>query len=123
MLFQQVSGQPSVLYYAAQIFEKAGFAAGSVRWVGGGMALLFPKALYQRRHSLASSLSKTPLLTPPHPLSTANRQPSPPSPPRRPQEAAKVSVVLGAFKLLMTLVAVATVDKVGVCVWWWGGGA
>jgi len=28
------------------------------------------------------------------------------------QEAAEVSVMLGAFKLLMTLVAVATVDKV-----------
>lgn len=29
-----------------------------------------------------------------------------------PQEAAEVSVVLGAFKLLMTIVAVLTVDKV-----------
>jgi hypothetical protein len=46
-----------VLYYAAQIFERAGFAGG--------------------------------------------------------QEAAGVSVLLGAFKLVMTLVAVATVDKLG----------
>ncbi|KAI8470339.1 MAG: general substrate transporter [Monoraphidium minutum] len=57
MLFQQITGQPSVLYYANQIFEKAGFSAG--------------------------------------------------------QEAAEVSVVLGAFKLLMTVVAVLTVDKLG----------
>jgi hypothetical protein len=28
MLFQQITGQPSVLYYAADIFAKAGFAAG-----------------------------------------------------------------------------------------------
>ena len=28
MLFQQITGQPSVLYYAAQIFESAGFAVG-----------------------------------------------------------------------------------------------
>lgn len=28
MLFQQITGQPSVLYYAAEIFEKAGFGAG-----------------------------------------------------------------------------------------------
>lgn len=57
MLFQQITGQPSVLYYASQIFEQAGFASG--------------------------------------------------------QEAAGVSVVLGAFKLVMTLIAVATVDKLG----------
>lgn len=57
MLFQQVTGQPSVLYYANQIFQKAGFASG--------------------------------------------------------QEAAEVSVVLGAFKLVMTIVAVLTVDKWG----------
>ena len=25
MLFQQITGQPSVLYYAARIFEEAGF--------------------------------------------------------------------------------------------------
>ena len=31
MLFQQITGQPSVLYYANSIFEKAGFAAGQVR--------------------------------------------------------------------------------------------
>lgn len=53
----QVTGQPSVLYYAGKIFEAAGFAGGS--------------------------------------------------------EAARVSVLLGTFKLLMTLVAVATVDKWG----------
>lgn len=28
MLFQQITGQPSVLYYAANIFNKAGFSAG-----------------------------------------------------------------------------------------------
>ena len=28
MLFQQITGQPSVLYYAADIFSKAGFSAG-----------------------------------------------------------------------------------------------
>ena len=60
MLFQQITGQPSVLYYAQQILEGAGFAAG--------------------------------------------------------REAAGVSVALGAFKLAMTLVAVATVDRVRV----WG---
>lgn len=27
MLFQQITGQPSVLYYATEIFEKAGFAS------------------------------------------------------------------------------------------------
>jgi MFS family permease len=53
----QITGQPSVLYYASQIFEQAGFASG--------------------------------------------------------QEAAGVSVLLGAFKLVMTLIAVATVDKLG----------
>lgn len=26
MLFQQITGQPSVLYYAASIFQQAGFA-------------------------------------------------------------------------------------------------
>lgn len=57
MLLQQITGQPSVLYYAARIFEDVGFAAG--------------------------------------------------------QQATSVSVVLGAFKLLMTLVAVLTVDKSG----------
>eukprot|EP00879_Flechtneria_rotunda_P019808 GHRR01020821.1.p1 GENE.GHRR01020821.1~~GHRR01020821.1.p1 ORF type:complete len:201 (+),score=76.92 GHRR01020821.1:193-795(+) len=57
MLFQQITGQPSVLYYASQIFERAGFAGG--------------------------------------------------------QESAGISVLLGGFKLIMTLVAVATVDKLG----------
>lgn len=56
-LSTQITGQPSVLYYASQIFERAGFASG--------------------------------------------------------QEAAGVSVLLGAFKLVMTLIAVATVDKLG----------
>ena len=28
MLFQQITGQPSVLYYAADIFSKAGIGAG-----------------------------------------------------------------------------------------------
>jgi len=51
----QITGQPSVLYYASQIFERAGFASG--------------------------------------------------------QEAAGVSVLLGSFKLVMTLIAVVSVDK------------
>lgn len=29
MLFQQITGQPSVLYYAASIFQSAGFATAS----------------------------------------------------------------------------------------------
>ena len=29
MLFQQITGQPSVLYYAAKIFKDAGFASDS----------------------------------------------------------------------------------------------
>lgn len=29
MLFQQITGQPSVLYYAASIFKEAGFAGAS----------------------------------------------------------------------------------------------
>lgn len=53
----QITGQPSVLYYASQIFERAGFAGG--------------------------------------------------------KDAAGVAVLLGSFKLLMTLVAVASVDKLG----------
>lgn len=57
MLFQQFTGQPSVLYYASKIFEDAGFASGA--------------------------------------------------------EAASESVLLGAFKLVMTLVAVGTVDSWG----------
>jgi sugar porter (SP) family MFS transporter len=57
MLFQQITGQPSVLYYATDIFRAAGFASV--------------------------------------------------------EEASQTSVVLGAFKLLMTLVATATVDKLG----------
>ncbi|KAL4459129.1 hypothetical protein ABPG75_013994 [Micractinium tetrahymenae] len=57
MLFQQITGQPSVLYYAAKIFQAAGFA-------GAG-------------------------------------------------EATGVSLVLGFFKLVMTGIAVATVDSWG----------
>ncbi|CAL8468142.1 g7681 [Coccomyxa elongata] len=57
MLFQQITGQPSVLYYAADIFEKAGFGAG--------------------------------------------------------KDATGVSVLLGFFKLVMTGVAVFTVDSLG----------
>lgn len=57
LLRMQITGQPSVLYYASQIFEQAGFAGG--------------------------------------------------------KDAAGVSVLLGAFKLVMTLIAVATVDKLG----------
>jgi hypothetical protein len=57
MLFQQITGQPSVLYYAAKIFQDAGFTS-----------------------------------------STA---------------ATGISVVLGFFKLIMTGVAVATVDSWG----------
>eukprot|EP00775_Hariotina_reticulata_P005690 gene5690-5928_t len=55
MLFQQITGQPSVLYYASQIFERAGFASG--------------------------------------------------------QQAAGISVLLGSFKLVMTLIAVVSVDS------------
>lgn len=57
VVLTQITGQPSVLYYANQIFERAGFAAGS--------------------------------------------------------EAARVSVLLGVFKLVMTLAAVACVDRLG----------
>jgi sugar porter (SP) family MFS transporter len=57
MLFQQITGQPSVLYYAAKIFQDAGFATAG--------------------------------------------------------EATGISVVLGFFKLLMTGIAVATVDSWG----------
>ena len=57
MLFQQITGQPSVLYYAARIFQDAGFASAD--------------------------------------------------------SATGISVVLGVFKLVMTGVAVATVDSWG----------
>ncbi|MCO5611863.1 hypothetical protein L7F22_066122 [Adiantum nelumboides] len=57
VLFQQITGQPSVLYYAASIFQSAGFSAAS--------------------------------------------------------DATRVSVVLGSFKVLMTLIAVWKVDKLG----------
>lgn len=56
VVLQQLTGQPSVLYYAASIFNAAGFAGG---------------------------------------------------------DGARVAVGLGAFKLLMTLAAVALVDKAG----------
>eukprot|EP01024_Parvocaulis_polyphysoides_P064047 TRINITY_DN7429_c0_g1_i3.p1 TRINITY_DN7429_c0_g1~~TRINITY_DN7429_c0_g1_i3.p1 ORF type:complete len:543 (-),score=68.63 TRINITY_DN7429_c0_g1_i3:313-1941(-) len=57
MIFQQITGQPSVLYYAAKIFQDAGFAGA--------------------------------------------------------QAATGVSVILGLFKLLMTGVAVLTVESLG----------
>jgi Na+/melibiose symporter-like transporter len=57
MLFQQITGQPSVLYYAVDTFRAAGFASS--------------------------------------------------------EAATQVSVLLGGFKLAMTLIAVATVDKLG----------
>ncbi|CAL5219592.1 g1455 [Coccomyxa viridis] len=57
MLFQQITGQPSVLYYAADIFNKAGIGAG--------------------------------------------------------KDATGVSVILGVFKLVMTGVAVLTVESLG----------
>ncbi|KAJ3681886.1 hypothetical protein LUZ60_014459 [Juncus effusus] len=57
VLFQQITGQPSVLYYAASILQSAGFSAAS--------------------------------------------------------DAARVSVVIGLFKLLMTGVAVAKADSLG----------
>eukprot|EP01023_Acetabularia_acetabulum_P013149 TRINITY_DN16287_c0_g1_i2.p1 TRINITY_DN16287_c0_g1~~TRINITY_DN16287_c0_g1_i2.p1 ORF type:complete len:556 (-),score=93.06 TRINITY_DN16287_c0_g1_i2:290-1795(-) len=57
MIFQQITGQPSVLYYAAKIFQDAGFAGS--------------------------------------------------------QAATGVSVILGLFKLLMTGVAVLTVESLG----------
>ena len=57
MIFQQITGQPSVLYYATKIFQEAGFAAA--------------------------------------------------------ESATAVSVVLGVFKLVMTGIAVFTVDVYG----------
>lgn len=57
VFFQQVTGQPSVLYYAATILETAGFSAAS--------------------------------------------------------DATRVSILIGLFKLLMTGIAVLTVDKLG----------
>ncbi|WVZ03512.1 hypothetical protein V8G54_024318 [Vigna mungo] len=57
VLFQQITGQPSVLYYAASIFQSAGFSGAS--------------------------------------------------------DATRVSILLGAFKLIMTGVAVLIVDKLG----------
>ncbi|KAH7672778.1 Sugar/inositol transporter protein [Dioscorea alata] len=57
VLFQQITGQPSVLYYAASILQSAGFSAAA--------------------------------------------------------DAAKVSVIIGSFKLLMTGVAVLKVDDLG----------
>ncbi|QCD88856.1 D-xylose-proton symporter-like 2 [Vigna unguiculata] len=57
VLFQQITGQPSVLYYAASIFQSAGFSGAS--------------------------------------------------------DATRVSILLGAFKLIMTGVAVVVVDKLG----------
>lgn len=57
VFFQQVTGQPSVLYYAATILESAGFSAAS--------------------------------------------------------DATRVSILIGLFKLLMTGIAVLTVDKLG----------
>ncbi|XP_010907806.1 D-xylose-proton symporter-like 3, chloroplastic [Elaeis guineensis] len=57
VLFQQITGQPSVLYYAASILQSAGFSAAS--------------------------------------------------------DAARVSVVIGIFKLLMTGIAVLKVDNLG----------
>ncbi|KAJ4971422.1 hypothetical protein NE237_004521 [Protea cynaroides] len=57
VLFQQITGQPSVLYYAASILQSAGFAAAA--------------------------------------------------------DAARVSVIIGVFKLLMTGIAVLKVDDLG----------
>ncbi|MCO5556952.1 hypothetical protein L7F22_010507 [Adiantum nelumboides] len=57
VLFQQITGQPSVLYYASSIFQSAGFSAAS--------------------------------------------------------DATRVSVILGGFKVIMTLIAVWKVDKLG----------
>eukprot|EP00252_Welwitschia_mirabilis_P015876 TRINITY_DN35265_c0_g1_i1.p1 TRINITY_DN35265_c0_g1~~TRINITY_DN35265_c0_g1_i1.p1 ORF type:complete len:502 (-),score=85.68 TRINITY_DN35265_c0_g1_i1:545-2050(-) len=57
VLFQQITGQPSVLYYAASILQSAGFPAAS--------------------------------------------------------DATRVSILVGVFKLVMTAIAVFTVDKVG----------
>ncbi|WCJ27804.1 Major facilitator superfamily protein [Euphorbia peplus] len=57
VLFQQITGQPSVLYYAAAIFQSAGFSVAA--------------------------------------------------------DATRVSIVLGAFKLIMTGIAVLVVDRLG----------
>ncbi|GAB4813293.1 hypothetical protein N2152v2_000339 [Parachlorella kessleri] len=70
MLFQQITGQPSVLYYAATIFQAAA-------------VLYYAATIFQ-----AAGFSGA-------------------------TEAAQVSLILGLFKLVMTCVAVATVDSWG----------
>lgn len=79
MLFQQVTGQPSVLYYANSIFEKAGFAAGQVRRRGAAASngprdvvpsgvRAPPTALWRgqgrSRHIAASNQTRIPLAAP-----------------------------------------------------------
>jgi hypothetical protein len=56
MLFQQITGQPSVLYYAADIFSKAGF--GSSKDATGVSVLLgFFKLVMTGAHSPPLSLA------------------------------------------------------------------
>lgn len=61
MLFQQITGQPSVLYYAAKIFKDAGFASDSdatrVSVVLGSFKLVMTGQLLQSDHDRSASLS------------------------------------------------------------------
>ena len=53
MLFQQITGQPSVLYYAADIFSKAGFSAGKDS-TGVSVILGFFKLVMTGEHGYAA---------------------------------------------------------------------
>lgn len=59
MLFQQITGQPSVLYYAAKIFKDAGFASDSdatrVSVVLGFFKLVMTGQLFQIGHDQSTS--------------------------------------------------------------------
>ena len=59
MLFQQITGQPSVLYYAAKIFKDAGFASDSdatrVSVVLGFFKLVMTGQLLQVSHDRSAS--------------------------------------------------------------------
>ncbi len=62
MLFQQITGQPSVLYYAAKIFKDAGFASDSdatrVSVVLGFFKLVMTGQLLQVSHDMSASGTK-----------------------------------------------------------------
>ena len=61
MLFQQITGQPSVLYYAAKIFKDAGFASDSdatrVSVVLGFFKLVMTGQLLRFSHDRSASSS------------------------------------------------------------------